>query len=202
MRLKTSSSENRKQPSRLRSSVLVVRAARLVQIVEHAGVGVEFLVLILREVVDLNVVAQAVFAARERLDAGQQFDERRLAGAVHAHQGDAVAALDDEVHAAEDEFLAVALGDVLKLGHDAAARLGLGKRKMDGLLFGRQLDALDLVELLDPALHLLGFGGLVAEAVDERLQLLDALALIVVGGFELVACAPVSAAGTFRSCRE
>ena len=56
---------------------------------------------------------------------------------------------------------------------------------MDGLLFRRQLDALDLFEFLDAALHLLRLGGLVAEAVDEGFQLLDAFALVAVGGFEL-----------------
>ena len=57
---------------------------------------------------------------------------------------------------------------------------------MDGLLVGRHLDALDLVQLLDAALHLLGLGGLIAEAIDEGFQLLDALALVAVGGFQLV----------------
>ena len=63
--------------------------------------------------------------------------------------------------------------------------LGCGKRKVDGLLFRRNLDALDLFQFLDARLHLLGLGGLVAEAVDEGFQLLDALALVAVGGFEL-----------------
>ncbi len=58
---------------------------------------------------------------------------------------------------------------------------------MDGLLFLGNLDALDLFQFLDAALHLLGFGRLVAEAVDERFQLLDALALVAVSGFDLLA---------------
>ena len=96
MRLKTSSAENRKQPSRLRSSVCVDFGRELAEVVEHARVGIEFLVLILREVIGVHVVAEAVFARGERLGAGQQLDQRRFAGAVHADQGDAVAALDDE----------------------------------------------------------------------------------------------------------
>ncbi len=122
----------------------------------------------------------------ERLDAGQQLDQRRLPRPVDAHQRDAVAALDDEIHAAEDEFVAIALRHVLKLGHDAAARLGLRKREVNGLLFGGQLDALDLFQLLDAALHLFGLGGLVAEAIDEGFQLLDALALVAIRGFQLL----------------
>ncbi len=64
--------------------------------------------------------------------------------------------------------------------------LGCGKRKMDGLLFRRNLDALDLFQFLDAALHLLGLGGLVAEAVDEDFELLDAVALVAVGGLQLL----------------
>ena len=48
------------------------------------------------------------------------------------------------------------------------------------------LDSLDLFQFLDAALHLLGLGRLVAEAVDEHFQLLDALALVAVGGFQLL----------------
>ena len=56
---------------------------------------------------------------------------------------------------------------------------------MDGLLLLRDLDAFDLVELLDAALHLLGLGGLVAEAVDECFEVVDAVLLVLVSGFEL-----------------
>ena len=58
---------------------------------------------------------------------------------------------------------------------------------MDGLFFRRNLDPLDLLQFLDAALHLLGLGGLVAEAVDEGFELLDAVALVPIGGFELLA---------------
>ncbi len=122
----------------------------------------------------------------ERLAAGQQLDQRRLPRPVDAHQRDPVAALDDEIDAAENELVAVAFRDVVKLGDDAAARLGLRKRKVDGLLFIGQLDALDLFQFFDAALDLFRFGGLIAEAADERFQLLDALALVAIGGFQLL----------------
>ena len=56
---------------------------------------------------------------------------------------------------------------------------------MDRRFFFGDLDALDLFELLDARLHLLGLGGLRAEAVDEGLERLDAVALVLVGGHEL-----------------
>ena len=66
MRLKTSSAENRKHPSRLRNSVCV-EPGECPEIVENARVGIEFLVLILREIIRLHVVAQLVFALRQWL---------------------------------------------------------------------------------------------------------------------------------------
>ena len=56
---------------------------------------------------------------------------------------------------------------------------------MNRLLFRRNFDALDLLQFLDAALHLLGLGRLGAEAVDERLELFDALALVLIGGLQL-----------------
>jgi len=49
------------------------------QIVQQLGRRVEFLVLILREVIRLDVVTDAVLARCQRLDPGQEFDERALA---------------------------------------------------------------------------------------------------------------------------
>ena len=56
---------------------------------------------------------------------------------------------------------------------------------MNHRLFLRQLDALDLIQLLDAALDLLRLRRLIAKAVDEGLQMLDVLALIAPGRFEL-----------------
>ena len=56
---------------------------------------------------------------------------------------------------------------------------------MDGLFIRRNFDPLNLLQFLDAALHLLGFCGLIAEAVDENFQLLDAIALVAVSGLHL-----------------
>ena len=66
-----------------------------------------------------------------------------------------------------------------------AARLGLREFEVDGLLFLRNFDALHPFEFLDAALHLLGLGGRVAEAVDEHFELLDPLPLVLVSRFDL-----------------
>ncbi len=165
--------------------MLVARGATVAQVVDQSRVDVQLLVLVLREVIGLGVVAERVLAGSERLGARQNLDQGGLPRPVHAHQRHAVAALDGEVHAREDRLIAVAFRHILELRHDAAARLRLRKAEVDGLLLGRDLDALDALQLLDAALHLLGLGGLITEAADESFQLLDAVLLVGVGGFEL-----------------
>src|SRR6266436_5121853 len=57
---------------------------------------------------------------------------------------------------------------------------------MDSLLFFRNLDTLHFFELFNAALDLLSLGRRVAETVDENFKLLDAIALSLVSGFELL----------------
>src|SRR3954462_5455859 len=154
-------------------------------VVEDPSGWVELLVLVLGKIIGLGVVPQAVFAVARLLRSGQNLDQRGFSRAVDSHQRDAVPALDGEVHIAEDLLRAVALGDSHKLCDHAPARLGLRKAEVDSLLIGRYLDALDLLQLLDAALHLLCLGRLRAEAVNASLQLLDLVALVFVGRLEL-----------------
>ena len=102
MGLNTSSSENRKQPSRVRSSVFAGARRHRAEVVEQARVGVELLVLVLGEVVGLRVVPQDVLARGDGLLPGEDLDQRGFARAVHAHQRDAVAALDHEARRREN----------------------------------------------------------------------------------------------------
>src|SRR5260370_39231050 len=48
-----------------------------------------------------------------------------------------------------------------------------------------QFDSFNFLELFDPALDLLGLGGLIADAIAESFQGMNAVLLIVVGRFEL-----------------
>ena len=86
---------------------------------------------------------------------------------------------------AEHLLRAVALGKPLGLHNHAPRGRRLGKLEVNDRLFFGNLDALDLFEFLDAALHLLRFGSLGAEAIDEGLKMLDLLALVAIGGLEL-----------------
>ena len=83
----------------------------------------------------------------------------------------------------EDLLRAVALGEALGLDDHAARGRRLGKFEVDDRFFFRDLDALDFFEFLDARLHLLGLGGLGAEAVDEDFKMLDLVALVAIGGY-------------------
>ncbi len=112
MRLKTSSAENRKASQQAAQFGLRRAGRDVAEIVENAGVGIEFLVLVLREVIGLDIVAQLVLAPGERLSLSQQLNQRGLAGAVHSDQRDPVAALDHEIDVAEDLLFAVGFRDL------------------------------------------------------------------------------------------
>ncbi len=151
--------------------------ARRGHLLEDGARRVEDGGLVLGEVVEDDLVAEEADALVGPVDAGEDPHQRRLAGPVRAHEGDAVAALDHEVQVAQDDVLAVGLADALQLEDDAPRPRRLGELEADLLPLGRDLDAVDLVEELDPALDLLRLRGRVAEAVDEGLGLLDLLAL-------------------------
>ena len=56
---------------------------------------------------------------------------------------------------------------------------------MNLFLFIRQFDSFNLLEFFDPALYLSGFGGLIAEAIDECLQMVNVLLLVAMSRCEL-----------------
>src|SRR6202022_2054669 len=111
---------------------------------------------VLCKIIRLSVVAPSVFAVRQRLSAGEQLDQGRLARSVYSDQGNTVGALDHEADITKHFLCAITLVALVELGDDPPARLGLRKRKVNGFFFRRNLDSLDLFQFLDAALHLLG----------------------------------------------
>ena len=103
--------------------------------------------------------------------AGNHLEQRSLARAVPAHHRPTFAAADGEVEALVDHARAIALVQVLDHRHLIAGARRNAELELDHLpLFG-QLDLVDLVQRLDAALHLRGFGGMRLEALDEALLL-------------------------------
>ena len=138
----------------------------------------QLLQLVLR-VVGLRHVHAVLDGARIGLDgARDHLEQRRLARAVGAHERDLVAAVHGEVEAVVHGLVAVALHETAGAHHLVARARRLLEVELDGFLLLGKLDALDLLELLHAILHLLGFRGLVAELLDERLHMGDLLGLL------------------------
>src|SRR3989449_722263 len=108
----------------------------------------------------------------------QQAEERRLSRAVRTHQRHTLAALDLEVDAGVDDIVAVRLVGGAKHRDPTPGARWRGEREADPARPALDLDALHAFEHLDAALHLPGLGRLVAEALDEPLDLGDALRLV------------------------
>src|SRR5439155_13909055 len=104
--------------------------------------------------------------------------QRRSAGAVLADEGHALAALDREVDAGIHDVVAVGLVRAGQRRHAATGARRLGKLEVNAARGARHLDALHPLEHLDAALYLARLGGLVAKALDEPLDLLDAPGLV------------------------
>ena len=128
-------------------------------------------------------------AGRQAAQAGDRLDQRRLAGAVRAEQGDLLAALEHDVDVAHERVGAgrvVGGADAdrrrLQLEHDARRRLGLREPQLEAPLLpgGLPQPGLDALDLRELGLGLLGLVLLGVEAVVEALQLLDLLEVLLV----------------------
>ena len=117
-------------------------------------------------------------AALERQHAGQDLQQGALAGPVRTDERHLLAALQDQVEAVVDGVRAVALDDPVEGDHHPAAARRLGEPELHRFgAGGGDLDPIDPCELLDAALDLARLRLLVAEALDEALDLGDLAAL-------------------------
>jgi hypothetical protein len=173
--------ERTEHAARLLLRELVLRRAELHHVLEDGQLRVEVVDAVLGEITRDDVAAFLAEAAVDRDDAGEDLEQRRLAGAVRADEHRALAAFALEVEVLIDDVVAVGLLDMLELHHLEAGARRLGEAELDLLQVVFGLVDRDLFEAGDLLLLRLRAGGhrsLGAEAVDERLQVGD-LALLV-----------------------
>ena len=125
----------------------------------------------LGEVAHVEAGAEPDTALIRRRHSGDHLEQSGFAGTVAAHDGPAFAAADGEREAFVDHPLAVSLVDVFDDGHLVAGARGHAEIEIDDLPLLRHFQLFDLVQLLDAALHLGGFGGVGFEALNEALLL-------------------------------
>ena len=132
----------------------------------HRPGGIE--IVPVRAVVgDPDVVAKFPTPGVQAFLTGDQPDEGGFPGAVRSHEREALAALHDEVHVAEDLVGSEGLGNRAERYEDppGTRRMRQAQGHPPGLR--RHFDPLDLLERADPALDLPRAAGLVPEPVDE-----------------------------------
>src|SRR5579872_5011755 len=100
---------------------------------------------------------------------GNHFKKRGLARAVSSHDGPAFSAADGEIEPVVNHARAVTLVQILQDGNLFAGAWRDTKIEFHYLPFFGQFDLLDLIQGLDPALHLGRFGGVRPETIDEAL---------------------------------
>ena len=109
-----------------------------------------------------------------------------LALSVTSHEGHLLSPFDLHVGSFENHLSGVAYGEVFALEHHVARARGRRELDMKGGIVGLvHLDAVQLLQSLDSALHLIALGGLVTEGTDKVFRLGYHLLLVVVGGFLL-----------------
>ena len=140
--------------------------------------------LVLGEIGDVQPVQAAEAAAHGRQPAADQLGQRRLAVAIGAEEPDAVVVVEAQVEAAQHRPVRLIADRHILHRHDRRRRR-LGRRgEVEGHhgIVGKGRDRLQPLQHLQPRLRLARLRRLVAEAVDEGLQV---AALVVLPGLEL-----------------
>ena len=158
-----------------------VAHSHIVDSVMNSERFVEQLRLILSEITDFNVVPNLEFAVigdftHEALDQGG------FARTVLADKCDLLTTLDGKRHVMEHVERPIVLAQIL--GNDRIVTTARSRREFQPharAVHLIDLDAVQLVEHLDAALHLHRLGRLIAETLDEVLGVMDELLLVLIG---------------------
>ena len=154
-------------------AVLLVLLARVIFRHEGDGAGrhVEGVDVVLGEEADAEAGVLGDETGRGLEVADEEFEDGGLARAVGADDADARVELDVQVDVAEEGPVGrVAEGDARHLDDGRRELLHLGELEVHRVLALRGFQDGHLLEFLDPRLGFGGFGGVVAELVDEGLQ--------------------------------
>ena len=140
--------------------------------------------LVLGKVADGQPLAFGALSREWRHFGGQQFDQRRLAGAVSAKQRNALAGAQGQLDAVENDLGAsggfVATAGVVQHQQGIGCGCGVAETKGERRIDVRCRHFLHALQRLHAALCLPGLGRLGTEAVDEAVQVLDLALLLFV----------------------
>ena len=133
------------------------------------------------KIANLYVVSNLQVAVK-RYFSHDTLDEGGFSLTVLSYESHLFATLDGKVDVGEDGMFAIHFLYLFANDRIVTATLGRRKLQAEGRVIDLvHLDGDNLFQLLDAALHLYGFGGLVAEAFDEVLRFLNLLLLVLIG---------------------
>src|SRR6202041_2596165 len=124
---------------------------------------------LLREVAHIQAGAEPNASCIWSTGPGNHLEQRGLARAVSSHDGPAFSAANGEIEPFINHTRTVTLVQILKDGDLFAGSRRETKLKLHHLAFLWQLDLFDLVQRLNPALHLGRFGRVRPETINEAL---------------------------------
>src|SRR6202023_2935465 len=139
----------------------------VLQRLEYRAFALEQIHSVLREVTHLDAAADRHRAVVRRRRARHQLQQRGFSRAVDTHDAPAFLPPHHEVEPVIDAPVAVGLLHLLQAHHVLARARRRWEIERHGLAALRRLDALDLLQLLPPALHLGRVRRARLEALDE-----------------------------------
>ena len=140
------------------------------QVQERAGVQVQRFQLVLGEVTDGQVFATGSFTGKQRTGATQCIHKGGLAGAVRAQQADPGPRQQGDVNVPQDGGIAMARYAVSNRQQGVRYLVGHGEFEAERRIYMGRGNPLHALQCLDPALGLLGLGGLGLEPVNKALD--------------------------------
>jgi hypothetical protein len=141
----------------------------LLQLFDHGEIGLEHVQRLLREVAHIQAGAEPHASGIRSAGPGNHFEKRSLARAVSSHDGPAFSTADGEIESFINHTRPVTLMQILQDGHLFAGSRRETKLKLHQHAFLWQLNLFDLIQRLNPALHLGRFGRMRPETIDEAL---------------------------------
>src|SRR5690606_7648480 len=144
------------------------------QMRDRRGREIERVDLVLREVADREMGAAQRFAAHRLELAGEELDQRRLAGAVRAEEPDALAGREAQVDRVEHGPAGVADRHVVEADQRLRQPARRTKLEVEAGLGVHRRDLRHPLDHLDPGLRLPRLARLRTEPVDEALEVRDA----------------------------
>ena len=149
--------------------------------IEYRKIFIQQLRLILSKIANLHVVSQSKFSGIIRNLVHDTLYKCRLTLTVLTYKSHLLTTVYGEIYIVEYDMVAIRLGYIFTNNRIVTATAAANElQPQRRVVFLVHFNALYLLQLLDTALHLHGFGSFVAEALDELFRILYLFLLVFI----------------------